>query len=169
MSDPLQKLWELVDASMVQDKPELDAEIPAFQGTPRDNEYEHPVIQQRNQVDALRKKGVSPEDAHQQIYGDIDLADTESKRALASTFGRVQDDGNKKGIKIEKDGEFLSLLAVDDEMEKNLDKVTADDLRTPAAQEIPDALQDPDKPQLAQEEEYDYNMDVQYLQTYGRA
>ena len=33
MSDPLQKLWELVDSTVVQDKPELDSEIPAFQGT----------------------------------------------------------------------------------------------------------------------------------------
>ncbi len=167
--DPLKKLWELYDETLVQDKPELQSELPAFTGSPNEKDYEHPVIQQRRVVDELRKKGMSPEDAHQQVYGDIDMADVDSKKNLASTFARVQDDGNKKNFKIEKDAPFKSLLAVDQDIEKNNDKVTADDLRTPMSQEVPDENQDPDKPQLDKQEEYDYNEDIMYLQKYGRA
>lgn len=169
--DPLNELWKLFEITMGQaaEKPELQDEIPATTGNPNEGDYQHPVIQQRKQVDTLRKAGVDPTQAHQQVYGDIDLADTDSKKELAATLGRVQDDGSKKGIKIEKEGEYMSLLALDDEITQKLDQVTASDLRTPAAQEIPDKVQDPEQTPLTQEEEYDYNMDVAYLQKFGRA
>ena len=169
--DPLNELWNLYETTLAQvgEKPELQDELPASTGNPNEGDYSHPVIQQRKQVDTLRKAGVDPTQAHQQVYGDVDLADTDSKKELAATLGRVQDDGSKKGIKIEKDGEVMSLLALDDEITQKLDQVTASDLRTPAAQEIPDKLQDPEETPLTQEEEYDYNMDVAYLQKFGRA
>ena len=166
--DPLSKLWELYEDSMVQDKPELQAEPSASVGSPNEGDYEHPIIQQRRKVDELRKSGVDATAAHQQVYGEIDLSNTESKKDMAATLARVQDDGNTKGIKIEKDGEVMSLLAIDDEMTKQMDQVTPEDLRTPAAQEVPDHKQSGEGP-LAQEEEMQYNMDVAYLQKYGRA
>jgi len=166
--DPLKELWDLYE-TMAVEKPPLQDEIPATTGNPNEPDYSHPVIQQRKQVDTLRKMGMDPTQAHQQVYGDIDLADTNSKKELAATLGRVQDDGNKKGIKLEKDKEFKSLLAIDDEITNNMDTVTSTDLRTPQGQELPDAVQDPQATPLAQEEEYDYNLDVAYLQKFGRA
>ena len=50
--------------------------------------------------------------------------------------------------------------------------MTRDDLRTPMNQQVPDNQQKP-VDQVAEElesvEEYDYNMDVAYLQKFGRA
>ena len=149
--------------------PQLQDDPPASMGAMPNGYADHPVIQDREKVDLMRQSGIPAETAHQQVYGDIDLADTNSKKELAATLGRVQDDGNKKGIKLEKDKEFKSLLAIDDEITNNMDTVTSTDLRTPQGQELPDAVQDPQATPLAQEEEYDYNLDVAYLQKFGRA
>ena len=57
-------------------------------------------------------------------------------------------------------------------MENELDQVTHDDLRTPMRAQVPDRQQTPADQfaeSLDEQEEYDYNEDVAYLQQYGRA
>jgi hypothetical protein len=82
----------------------------------------------------------------------------------------VSDDGSTSSVKIEK--QKGSILALDAELEKVQDQVTRDDLRTPMNQQVPDNQQTPANQvaeELENDEEYDYNMDVAYLQTFGRA
>ena len=163
--DPLQELWDLLE-----DIPPLQAAPTPFVGTPANNpfENEHPVTQQRRAVDMLRKQGVPAADAHQQVYGEVDLSDTEAKRNLATTMGRAQDDGNRKAVRIDMDADFPSIMAQDNELEIKVNQTSVHDLRTPMDKQIPDALQDPEAG-LQQQEEIDYNWDVAYLQKYGRA
>ena len=96
----------------------------------------------------------------------------ESKAQFASTLGRIQDDQLKAGVKIDKNNPSPSILAKDAMMDKKLDQVTRDDLRTPMNQQVPDREQTP-QDQVAEEldveEDYDYNEDVAYLQKFGRA
>jgi len=160
MRDPLKELWELYDMNVV-DKPELqpDPESSAM-GTPQTGNGQHPVILQRMEVDQLRQQGVEDTDAHQQVHGDVDLSNPQSKADLAATLARIQQDSEKRGIRVDKDSEFKSLLARDKEMEAQ-DPVTAADLKTPMSQEVPDELE--------QQQEACYNEDVMYLQQYGRA
>ena len=169
--DPLAELWDLHEAEMaIQAKPDLQDAEPSNIGTPNSDNYEHPITQRRNEVDKLIGTGMSPTDAHQQVHGEINTSDIESKSALAATLGRVQEDGNKKAVKIEKDKQ--SILARDAEIEKALDQVTRNDLRTPMNQQVPDRQQTPGEQvaeELETEEEYDYNLDVDYLQKFGRA
>ena len=166
--DPLKELWSLYEAVM--EKPPLQDEPTPHVGTPDDENYEHPVSQERRKVDIARASGMEPEQAHETVYGEVDTGDTESKAQLAATLARVQNDGGKKGIKIEKDKEFKSLLAIDDELEQK-DAVTPDDMRTPHQKEVPNALQQPAgmSNTIDTQEEYDYNEDVAFLQKYGRA
>ena len=82
----------------------------------------------------------------------------------------MQDDGNKRAVKVEP--EKKSIFARDAELEKTMDQVTRDDLRTPMNQQVPDSEQTPVDQvaeELENEEEYDYNLDVDYLQKFGRA
>ena len=163
--DPLQELWDLLE-----DIPPLQAAPTPFVGTPENNpmETEHPVTQQRRAVDMLRKQGVPAADAHQQVYGEVDLSDTEAKRNLATTMGRAQDDGNKKAVRIDMDATFPSIMAQDNKLEIAVNQTSVNDLRTPIDRQVPDAVQDPEAG-LQQQEEMDYNWDVAYLQKYGRA
>ena len=169
--DPLQPLFELYDEMRVQPKPELQ-DAPPVQDTPGPPaDYEHPVIVQRNEVEKLRQQGVEPEDAHQQVYGEIDTGNIDSKAQFASTLGRLRSEKDQKGVRVDKDGE--SLLAKEREMEKG---VTDEKLKTPVSKEINnvDVTTDPQDARETQEvvdarEEYDYNEDVAYLQKYGRA
>ena len=74
------------------------------------------------------------------------------------------------GVTIEKDKN--SLLAQDAKIEGEMDQVTRDDLRSPMRQQVPDRFQTPGEQvaeELEKEDEYDYNLDVAYLQTFGRA
>jgi len=159
--DPLQHLWELYDEMNVVDKPELQPDPePSAMGTPQTGNMEHPVIQQRMQVDQLRQQGVEDTDAHQQVHGEIDLSNAQSKADLAATLARIQQDAEKRGVNADKDTPFKSLFARDKEMESQ-DPVTADDLKTPVETEVPDELE--------QQQEECYNLDVMYLQQYGRA
>ena len=169
--DPLADLWDLHEAEMgMQMKPELQDAQGAHMGGPNEGNYEHPVTQQRNEVDYMRAQGMDAVTAHQKVHGDVDTANVESKAALAATLGRVQDDGNKRAVKVEP--EKKSIFARDAELEKNMDQVTRDDLRTPMNQQVPDSEQTP-ADQVAEEldfeQEYDYNLDVDYLQKFGRA
>ena len=166
--DPLNELWSLYEEVM--EKPPLQDEAPVTVDTPEDQDYEHPVSQDRRKVDVARASGMDPEVAHEQIYGEVDTGDSNSKAQLAATLGRVQNDGARKGIKIEKDKDFKSLLAQDDELGQK-DAVTPDDMRTPQQKEVPNALQQPDgmSNTIDANEEYDYNEDVAFLQKYGRA
>lgn len=169
LSDPLEELFDLFEAEVVA-KPDLKDPFPSGYAGPNQGAKEHPVTQRRNQVDTLIGTGMTPVQAHQDVYGQVNTGDTESKAALASTLGRVQDDGNKRAITIEK--EKKSILALDAKLDKVLDQVTRDDLRTPMNQQVPDRDQKP-VDQVAEEleiqDEYDYNEDVSYLQKYGRA
>ena len=88
--DALQELFDLVDRELREDTPPLQAAPTPFMGTPMMQDNEHPVTQQRRAVDMLRKQGMPPEMAHQQVYGDIDLSDTQAKRDMASTFASVR-------------------------------------------------------------------------------
>ena len=116
------------------------------------------------------EQGSNPVEAHQGVHGEVDLADSTAKRNLASTLGRVQDESLKRKVFIEP--EKNSLLARDTSLEQELDQTTHDDLRTPMRGQVPDRLQTP-ADQVAEEvdneEEYDYNLDVSYLQKFGRA
>ena len=163
--DPLQELWDLLE-----DIPPLQAAPTPFVGTPENNpmQTDHPVTQQRRAVDMLRKQGVPAADAHQQVYGEVDLSDTEAKRNLATTMGRAQDDGNKKAVRIDMDATFPSIMAQDNKLEIAVNQTSVNDLRTPIDRQVPDAVQDPEAG-LQQQEEMDYNWDVAYLQKYGRA
>ena len=158
--DPLQELYQLIDEEMA--PPSLEAQDNPFAGTPADEDSEvvHPVIQQRKKVDALRGQGMDVPDAYNQVYGQLDPSDTEGKRQLSSTFGRTEDDGKKNVLKTDKDSEFKSIAAIDHEINSD-QPVSADDVRTRTRGEVPSELQ--------QQEEYDYNWDVSYLQKYGRA
>ena len=158
--DPLQELYQLIDEEMT--PPSLMAQDNPFAGTPADEDSEvvHPVIQQRQKVDTLRAKGVDVPDAYNQVYGQLDPSDTEAKRQLSSTFGRTEDDGKKNVLKTDKDAQFKSIAALDRELSDEV-PVSADDVRTKSRSEVPTDLQ--------QQEEYDYNWDVSYLQKYGRA
>ena len=156
--DPLQELWDLYEEVM--EKPPLAQEDPSAMGTPTVGGDQHPVIQQRKQVDDLRAAGMDDYDAHQQVYGEVDLADPESKSKLAATLHRIQTDDEKRGVNVDKDATHKSLFAKEKEAEEN-NEVTGQDLKTPMPGQVPDALE-------TQQEDW-YNFDVSYLQTYGRA
>lgn len=168
--DPLNKLWDLYESLL---GTEMEPPSPTM-GSPNEDDYEHPVTQERKKVDLARASGMDPTGAHEQVYGEVDTGDPQQKAQLAATLGRVQKDNNKKNIRIEKDAEHLSILAKD-ELVQRMDQVTPDDMRTPMEKEIPTDAQQPDgaesgiREELDTEEEYDYNLDVSYLQTYGRA
>ena len=138
--DPLKELWALYEAVM--EKPPLQDEsfsvtVEALQKTKTTNTLCHKndarwtllVLLEWNQNRLTRLFMVRST-----------LVTATSKAQLAATLARVQNDGGKKGIKIEKDKEFKSLLARDDELEQN-DAVTPDDMRTPQQKEVPNALQ----------------------------
>lgn len=131
-------------------------------------ETEHPVTQQRRAVDSLRKQGIPTPKAHQEVYGELELSDTEAKRSLSTTMSRVQDDGNKKAVRVDMDADFPSVLAQDNKVDLAINQTSVNDLRTPVAKQVPDILQSPESG-LQQQEEIDYNWDVAYLQKYGRA
>ena len=162
----LKELFDLYELEM-QPKPSLQGEAPANnEGPNHHNTVLHPVTKRTNEIDSLIAQGEDPIKAHHAVYGDTDTADVQSKAALASTLGRIQDDGSSTTVKLDKDSQ--SLLAKDAKLEKELDQVTADDLRTPMNQQVPDDQQTP-VDQLDKQEEYDYNEDVAYLQKFGRA
>jgi len=170
--EELQELFDLWEAEMnVVPKPQMQDEMPTSNVGPNSGNYEHPITQRRNQMDDLLGTGMNPVEAHKQVYGEVDTGDTESKKALASSLGRIQDDGTTSTVKLSKAG-TPSILAKDARIEKALDQVTPDDLRTPMNQQVPDRQQTP-ADQVAEEldfeEEYDYNLDVDYLQKFGRA
>ena len=166
--DPLKELWSLYETVM--EKPPLQDEAPVTVDTPADQDYEHPVSQERRKVDVARASGMEPEQAHETVYGEVDTGDSNSKAQLAATLSRVQNDGARKGITIEKDKEFKSLLAQDDMLGQS-DAVTPDDMRTPQQKEVPNELQQPSgmSNTIDTNEEFDYNEDVAFLQKYGRA
>ena len=157
--EDLQKLFELFDEMRVQQKPQLQDEEPPME-TPPSFSAEHPVTQQRKEVDSHRENGAQPEDAHQAVHGEVDLGDTESKAKLAATFARVQGEKDRKGVRVDDDG--VSLLSKDEKVD-DVKPVSKDDLRTPQDQQVPT------RDQVDAQEEYDYNEDVRYLQKYGRA
>ena len=174
--DALSDLYELFDAEMMSrmDKPQLQEPSNANLGTPQQGSVEHPVTQQRKQVDQLMKGGSDPLSAHQEVHGDINTGDIQSKAKLAGTLGRIQQDGTNNDIKYDKNPEnFKSILAVDAEIEKQIDQVTRNDLRTPQDKQVPDSEQVPAQQQaeeVSMTEEIDYHeFDVMYLKTFGRA
>ena len=173
--DPLQELWDLM-----KEEPALQAAPSPHMETPGEDhmQMDHPVTQQRRAVDAARKGGMAATDAHETVYGEVSLDDTDAKRSLAQTLGRVQDDGNKKAVRIDMDAEFPSIMANDAKIEIVSNQTTTNDLRTPMNRQVPDIVQgaedgyDPQQQQQEQveiHEEADYNWDVAYLQKYGRA
>ena len=182
--DPLQQMFDLFEQEMAQ-SPLADQPDPsATMGTPGGPvDLSHPVIQQRNQVDDAKASGMNPIESHETVHGETDLSNVDSKAKLSATLGRFQGDSSKKGVVPDKDG-APSLFAKDAAAEKRLDQVTRDDLRTPMRGQVPDRQQIPadqvapdmtgeQMPQQMEEvsmdEDYDYNLDVAYLQTYGRA
>ena len=180
--EELEDLFELFDKEMLtrMEKPQLqDSDPSAHMGTPQDfnappsQGMQHPVIQQRQMVDNLRSQGMGHIDAHQQVHGETDLGNIESKGKMAATMGRVQKDGTEHGIQYERGGEFKSVLTTDADIEVKLDQVSRDDLRTKQSQQVPDNLQTPAMQvaeELDTEEEIDYTeFDVAYLQQFGRA
>ena len=170
--DPLKELWDLHEAEMnVVPKPQMQDAMPTSNVGPNSGNYEHPITQRRNQMDELLGTGMDPIQAHQNVYGDVDTGDTESKKALASSLGRIADDGSTATVKIDKSN-VPSILAKDARYDKALDQVTPNDLRTPMNQQVPDRDQTPQDQvteELDLQDDYDYNLDVAYLQKFGRA
>ena len=172
--DPLQELWDLLE-----EVPALQAAPTPFQGNPQNNpmEMDHPVTQQRRAVDMARKQGMPAPEAHESVYGEVALDDTDAKRSLAQTLGRAQDDGNKGAVRVDMDSEFPSIMANDMKVGIMANQTTVDDLRTPMSRQVPDIVQTPEdgfdqqqqQEQVEVKEEVDYNWDVAYLQKYGRA
>ena len=175
--DPLNELWELWEG--FQEKPELEMGANAMMGGPNtedpmaaaqgqsDATGEHPVSVMRKKVDAARAAGVSTSKAHETVHGETNLADVTMKANLAGTFGRVQNDGNRNMVTVDKDSPQPSIMAQDYELEKQ-NSVAPEDMKTPLDKED---TQEPHQQAEALEiqEEINYNLDVQYLQKYGRA
>ena len=171
LSDPLEDLYHLAEAEMnVMPKPDFSADVSGNYESPHKGQFEHPVTKQKNEIDSLIAQGTDPMTAHQSVHGDLDPSTTTSKAQLAATLGRLQDDGTTGGVKIEPEKE--SILAKDARIEKQLDQVTDNDLKTQMNLQVPDREQTP-QDQVSEEldfgEEYDYNEDVAYLQQFGRA
>jgi len=166
----LKELFDLYELEM-QAKPSFQAEpLVNNEGPNHHNTVLHPVTKRNNDIDSMIAQGHDPIKAHQSVYGDTNTADVQSKSLLAATLGRIQDDGTVSTVRLDKDSQ--SILARDAKIEKELDQVTRDDLRTPMNQQVPDDQQTPQDQvaeQLDNQEEYDYNDDVQYLQKFGRA
>ena len=169
-TDPLVDLWDLAEELNVVPKPQVNTDFSAAYEGPNRGDVEHPVAMKRQAMDAEMQQGNDPIEAHQSVHGEVDLSDTTSKRQLAGSLGRIQDERTKNGIRIEP--EKNSILARDTEIETRLDQTTHDDLRTPVRGQVPDRLQTP-ADEVAEEvesnEDYDYNEDVAYLQKFGRA
>ena len=165
----LKELFDLYELEM-QPKPQIQDDAPTNYEGPNKDDFQHPITKRTNEIDSLIAQGQDPIKAHHSVYGDTDTADVQSKAALAATLGRIQDDGTVSTVKLDKDSQ--SILAKDAKIEKELDQVTKDDLRTPMNQQVPDNQQTPQDQvaeQLDNQTEYDYNEDVAYLQKFGRA
>ena len=170
LSDPLEELWMLHEAdlaSRVLEKPDLQDGIESSYEGPNKGDFDHPVSKEKKMIDALVAQGINPIQAHKQVHGEVDSKSVESKGKLAATLGRIQDDNLKKGVRMEP--EKGSILSRDAALEKQLDQVTPDDLRTPMNQQVPDRDQTAADQEVSMGEEYDYNEDVAYLQKFGRA
>ena len=165
--DPLQELFDLYED--FQQKPTVQAPTSATMGSPNEGSMDHPVIQQRAQVDQLRATGLKAGEAHEKVHGDVNLADVTMKSDVASTFGRVQDDGNSKNVHIDTAADAKSVMALDAELEMKT-KLSPEMMRTTIPKET-ETLPDESgaNQQVNMPEEYDYNDDIMYLQTYGRA
>ena len=168
--DELQQLWDLYEEMRGVPKPQLRDDPPASMGAPPNGYADHPVIQDREKVDMMRKTGLPAETAHQQVHGDLDTSDTDAKAKFAATLGRTQEDGGRANIYIDKDADHPSILAIDDQLEKDAQQTSVKDLRTPVSKQVPNAVQgDEANVTLTQQEEVDYNEDAEYLRLYGRA
>mgnify|MGYP003675806940 CR=1 FL=1 len=170
-TDPLEDLNALWENEMnVLPKPDIQSEVPNEFESEHRGMFQHPVTKQRNEIDSLIAQGQDPVSAHQSVHGDIDPGNIESKAGFAATLGRLSDDGNANAVPLDK--MKRSILSRDAEIEASQDQVTKDDLRTPMNQQVPDYQQTP-QDQVAEEldnqDEYDYNEDVAYLQQFGRA
>ena len=164
--EPLQELFDLYESVVKkgQPKPQLGTDDPATISTPQRGQEDDPVMTARNQVDTFRLAGMSATDAHEKVHGEIDTADPHSKAEVAKTLGRAQADGDRKAVHVDKDAEFKSLLAKDEELEDKIGRTTEGDEKTPLAQEVPDRLE----AGVDTNEEFDYNDDVAYINQYGR-
>ena len=163
--EPLKELFDLYEEMVGQPKPPLkDPGIPAV-GTPNFAK-EDPIIQDRKKVDALRLSGMGADKAHEQVHGEVDTSDSYQKGKIAATLSRTQEDGGRANVFVDKDAEKPSLFAQDEKIQQERNTATKDDMKTPSYKELPDALDDP---QVDTKEEFDYNDDVEYLQTFGRA
>ena len=154
--DYLQELWdlyELHESAKGLPKPALQDPGEASVESPNQEYNDHPVIQDRKTVDALRLSGASATNAHERVHGDVNLSDVDAKGKLAATLARTQQDGNKKGVHVEKDADHPSIFAKDEAMQKEVSSVA--DMKTPKTKEVPDALQEP--------EGVDTNEEVQYI------
>ena len=164
--DYLQELWNLYEESKGIPKPPLqDPGEPSVEGPNRGYD-DHPIIQNKKNVDSLRLDGVSATDAHEKVYGDVNLSDVDAKGRMSATLGRTQEDGNKKAVHVEKDAEHLSIFAKDEALQDDVSGVA--DMKTPKSKEVPTALQEPEGVGVDTKEEYDYNDDVAFINQYGR-
>jgi hypothetical protein len=172
--DPLQQLWDLYEEVM-EKPPLMDTDSPTM-GVPEDPEeepLEHPIVSQRRKVDGARAMGLPPEQAHEKAYGEVDLGDSDSKAEMAATLGRVQNDGMRNAVRIDKDSETPSLLAKDEILQQQ-QQVSPLDFKTGKGREVPNSIQPQDQSvevgeQVEIVDVWNYNDDVAYLQKYGRA
>ena len=160
--DNLKPLWDLYEAMMASSK-QKQAETSAPIGSPNEGNFDHPVIQKRAQMDRLRAAGMKATDAHEKVHGEVNLSDVTRKADMASSLGRIQNDGGRNNVNPD-DDEAQSVYARDLELEK-MAKGNPETLKT----KVPLEVGEPVAEAVELSEEFDYNNDVAYLQKYGRA
>mgnify|MGYP000645726553 CR=1 FL=1 len=158
--EPLKQLFDLYEAEMAMQTPFAEPE-PAPEPPPVDNT--HPITKQNKEVEDALRQGMGGPEAHETVYGQVNIGDPTSKAQLASTLGKAQGQKVHAGALPEPGSQSIFAKEFRDDEEQ--DATTDQDLKSPVAQQIPDSEQQA----VETQEEFDYNDDVAYLRTYGRA
>ncbi len=160
--DPLKQLFDLYEAEMAM-SPLVEPEVVPTHEAPPEEAKAHPVAQKNTELDNALKNGSTPSEAHQEVHGEVDSSDTESKAKFASSLGRAENRKVHAGALPEPGSN--SIFAQEFAADQALDQTTEQDLESPISQEVPDSEQTA----VDESTEYDYSLDVEYLQKYGRA
>ena len=158
--DPLQELFDLYENEMLQDPNPTVAE-PA----PAQSPAEHPVAVKKKMLDDEIQAGSDPISAYEKVFGDVDTFDPQSKAEVAKVLNRYNK--SRHGNVAPEPGS-TSIFALDAALEQMEDEAETEEdeqeeMKTPSQFE-----EDP-RDKLDKMEEYDYNLDVAYLQKFGRA
>jgi len=158
MKEPLKELFDLYEAEMQMPPMEQPEGAP-----PSSEDNMHPVAKENKALKDALNSGMGGVEAHENVFGKVNVGDVESKSKLASSLGTAESQRVHAGALPEPGSD--SLFAQEFKDSSSLDHVTDQDLRSPVRQQIPDAEQQA----VETQEEIDYNDDVAYLRKYGRA